>query len=503
MSANSAGSSGSSYKWPSHVASKMADFIHEEVKEMLTCSRLVRKADGVSLVHRKDLTISRVLGKGAFSEVHEVVYEGDRFAMKHLKLRLMSQPDNFRLAASELAVEAHMLASFDHPNILKIRGWAYNGIASFADGRHDSFFLLLDRLDETLDQRIIYWQKQRGDDNDERPSRGGQFGSKQHGRKGSPAGSGYTSGGGLITGLWNRLTVSSNSGYGGSSSHSNSQPTEQERINEQKRQNLYLEKLGIVTDIASALSYLHNKGVIFRDLKPNNIGFLHGRVQLFDFGLSRELPALDLKKSFEMSGKVGTLRYMAVEVACHKPYNVSADVYSWAMVCYEMITLQKPFAGWTRDMHANLVCGRGVRPEIPRNSTSTSPFETPVPNDLRILLEQGWSHRCQDRPSMSRVLDRCRIMEQNQLLVCHSPLNNISTSSSNNNTAYTAATAASSLASSSTALPAIAEPQQKEHQSHSHPSKQGSGFFANRFNSYGNRYNTNSASSATMIGAGR
>jgi serine/threonine protein kinase len=71
-----------------------------------------------------------------------------------------------------------------------------------------------------------------------------------------------------------------------------------------QNENLYLEKLGICVEIASGLAYLHSKGVIFRDLKPNNIGFLNGRVQLFDFGLSRELPNLNLEEPFEMSGKV-------------------------------------------------------------------------------------------------------------------------------------------------------------------------------------------------------
>jgi serine/threonine protein kinase len=145
-----------------------------------------------------------------------------------------------------------------------------------------------------------------------------------------------------------------------------------------------------------------------RDLKPNNIGFLKGRVQLFDFGLSRELPQLDVHMPFEMSGKVGTLRYMAVEVALHRPYNVAADIYSWSMVCYELVTLQKPFGGWTRDMHNNLVCGKGVRPEF------TSDMSYP----LKQLLEQCWAQKARDRPSMRQVVDRLRVMEEEQLLLC-------------------------------------------------------------------------------------
>jgi len=185
---------------------------------------------------------------------------------------------------------------------------------------------------------------------------------------------------------------------------------DEKAVQQQQEQRVYLEKLGVCHEIASALKYLHDHGVIFRDLKPNNIGFLNGRVQLFDFGLSRELPKHDLKTPFEMSGKVGTLRYMAVEVACHQSYNVTADVYSWAMVCYEVLTLQKPFAGWTRDMHSKLVCGRGVRPDVQELAVH-----------MRHLLQASWNQHPHRRPQMSAVVQKMRLMEGEQLLQCCQP----------------------------------------------------------------------------------
>ena len=253
---------------------------------MVKNSRLVRKSEDIALVNRNELVVLGLLGAGAFSEVSEVRVNGDsepnrRYAMKHLKARLLKQGENFRLAAAELAVEAHMLASFEHPNVMKIRGWAANGVASYTDGRHDSFFLLLDRLDETLDQRIATWQKQ--------PLTQVTLTSPHSGN--------------IVSDLLRRFSISTVAEDPAVDHEQNMIRKQQERVLE----SLLLEKVGICVEIASALAYLHSKGVIFRDLKPNNIGFLNGHVQLFDFGLSRELPRLNLDEPFEMSGKVVSL----------------------------------------------------------------------------------------------------------------------------------------------------------------------------------------------------
>lgn len=105
------------------------------------------------------------------------------------------------------------------------------------DGRHDSFFLLLDPLDETLDQRIAGWTKEAASnalEDHKTPQQNHQ---------------------GLVSGIFRRLSLTT----GG-----NHEVNEHERMQEQKRRNLYLEKLGIATEIASALCYLHEMGVIYR-----------------------------------------------------------------------------------------------------------------------------------------------------------------------------------------------------------------------------------------------
>lgn len=331
------------FRWPTHIASNIADTIHEKVRQMLSKSRLGRQADDIQLLGPRDIwKVERPLGAGAFSQVSAVTtLDGRRYACKHLKADLMSRPEEFATAAAELAYEAHMMSHFDHPNILKIRGWAQNGISSFESGCHDSFFLLLDLLDETLDQRI---------------------------------------------GTWNR---------------------DQAYLDQRTANVRYWEKLQILIEIASALDYVHEHGVIFRDLKPNNIGLLNGHVQLFDFGLSRELPALDTTTPFRMSGKVGTIRYMAPEVVLHQPYNVSADVYSWAMVAYEILTGEKPFSGWTPDLYSEYVCQRGMRPNI-----------ADVLNlDMQVLLQQCWHGCASQRPTLKHIITQLQLLQEKHHLM--------------------------------------------------------------------------------------
>jgi LIM domain kinase 1 len=93
----------------------------------------------------------------------------------------------------------------------------------------------------------------------------------------------------------------------------------------------------IATDVAYAMTFLHSKGLIHRDLKSNNL--LVGdnwKVKVCDFGFSRRV------NKGELMTLCGTDEWMAPEVMCGDKYDEKADVFSYGQVLTELITRKKP-----------------------------------------------------------------------------------------------------------------------------------------------------------------
>jgi pimeloyl-ACP methyl ester carboxylesterase/tRNA A-37 threonylcarbamoyl transferase component Bud32 len=117
------------------------------------------------------------------------------------------------------------------------------------------------------------------------------------------------------------------------------------------------EALAILRDVAAALAYAHQAGIVHRDIKPENILLSAGTAMVADFGIARAMvdaaasPAADAVTVEARLTRAGTLlgtpAYMAPEQAGGESVGPSADVYSWGMVAYEAITGAHPFAGKT------------------------------------------------------------------------------------------------------------------------------------------------------------
>jgi tRNA A-37 threonylcarbamoyl transferase component Bud32 len=96
-----------------------------------------------------------------------------------------------------------------------------------------------------------------------------------------------------------------------------------------------------VEQVASALQYAHDQGVIHLDIKPENMLLgQNGEVLLSDFGLARFTQSV----SKRVSSLIGTISYMAPEYIQRKP-QAASDQYSLAMVAYEWLTGVRPFDG--------------------------------------------------------------------------------------------------------------------------------------------------------------
>ncbi len=99
--------------------------------------------------------------------------------------------------------------------------------------------------------------------------------------------------------------------------------------------------LSIIEDLAAALDYAHNKGMIHRDVKPANVLFNpRGRAVLMDFGIARLVEKSHLTQD---NVAVGTPAYMSPEQAAGDDVGPQADIYALGVVAYELLAGQPPY----------------------------------------------------------------------------------------------------------------------------------------------------------------
>lgn len=150
--------------------------------------------------------------------------------------------------------------------------------------------------------------------------------------------------------------------------------------------------LQILRDAADAVHYLHAQTpkVIHRDLKAENLLLESNfRCKLTDFGLSRYF---DSRRPSTMT-VCGTPCWVAPEVFRNEPYDEKVDIYSFAVLIWEMCAAKKPYGNYDCKELSQLVGNKGLRPEK----------LTHVPRQLNELMEMCWNEMPSKRPTTSQL----------------------------------------------------------------------------------------------------
>ncbi|KAG0627212.1 hypothetical protein M758_2G182500 [Ceratodon purpureus] len=179
------------------------------------------------------------------------------------------------------------------------------------------------------------------------------------------------------------------------------------------------EALHMMLQVAEGVMYLHEKQIVHRDLKSHNIlvkrmkasqvGISNVHVKVADFGLSR---TKEKSRTYSIQTlNQGTTRWMAPEmihlmnedghVESHREdllkYPFKVDVYSFGMVCLEILTGDMPFPSLTpREVKMKVL--RGGRPQLPVD----------CPERLRSLIESCWSPKPDERPRFDYICAELR-----------------------------------------------------------------------------------------------
>ena len=280
-------------------------------------------------------TVDDIVQDRGFMATHFVRGEGKnfRYAIKVLQESVRKDPQLYVRSVLDLVVEMRYLAVLRHPYIIKMRAMA--DTSPFDEGK--TFFVVLDKLYDILYNRLrTNWKKR-------------------------------------LPGPFSWLTDCAG----------------------RRAKQFWVERLSVAHDLSSALGYLHGERLMYRDLKPDNIGFdVRGDVKIFDFGLVHELH--DSNRNDDgtyrlLTGDTGSPRYMAPEVALGKPYNEKCDVYSFCILMWEILRVEQPFDHYkTVDILQKKVVEQGVRPKP----------DPSWPPELVEVMKRGWNDDQHRRPSM-------------------------------------------------------------------------------------------------------
>ena len=165
--------------------------------------------------------------------------------------------------------------------------------------------------------------------------------------------------------------------------------------------------IGILRDVTRALAYAHERGVVHRDIKPDNVLMSGGAAVVTDFGIAKAISAARTAPGSgatltQIGTSIGTPAYMAPEQAAGEPdIDHRADIYALGAMAYELLAGQPVFAGRTAPRMLAAHMGEAPKP--------ITEFRADLPGALAELVMQCLAKDPKDRPQsagdIARVLD--------------------------------------------------------------------------------------------------
>ncbi len=161
-----------------------------------------------------------------------------------------------------------------------------------------------------------------------------------------------------------------------------------------------MERIKIALQIAAALEYVASKGIVHRDIKPENVHVdAQGRVKIMDFGIAKTEDLSLTKTGMAM----GTPYYMAPEQVAGRPVTALADIYSFGMLLYELLTGQRAVNGDVIEAVMFQVLNVPLDPE--------PMVQAGVPPQLRTLVLRCAAKNPEERPqSFREVIEELRAL---------------------------------------------------------------------------------------------